>query len=267
MADILNQINDLLIKAWEDVQEYLPHIVACAVILIMGYILGRTVQKVINLILVKTGARRYLERVEEREGREMGVSISDIIGIIVKWIIYIIAVMSAISVLGITGLNEIMTSLVSYFPNIIFALAILVIGIVLGDKAAGVVRYTCEELSVPKYWLMGNVVRYLIYTIVIIIALSQLRVSIDILVIGLAVILAALGVVLVLALKEIAPNVAAALHIIHNTPFKIGDVVEVDGNEGVVDKIGLVSTTIKTDKEKIVIPNSRFVENVIKKKL
>ncbi|MCD6466572.1 MAG: mechanosensitive ion channel [Methanomicrobia archaeon] len=263
----MNQIEDLLAKAWENIQEYFPHIVACIVILIMGYIVGRLAQKAIDLILKKTGMRRYLERVEEREGRDIGISISSFIGVIVKWIIYIVAIMSAISVLGITGLNEIMAQLVTYLPNIIFALVIAALGIIIGDKAAGFVRYTCEELKVPKYWIMGNVTRYLIYAIVIIIALSQLRVSTDVLIIGITVVLAAFGVTLILALKEIAPNMAAGFHLIHDTPFKVGDIIEIDGNEGVVDSIGLVSTTIKTKEEKIVIPNSKFLENVVKKKL
>ncbi len=263
----MNQIDDLLVNAWENIKEYLPHIVACIVILIMGYIVGRLAQKAIDLILKQTGMRRYLERVEEREGRDIGISISSFIGVIVKWVIYLVAIMSAISVLGVRGLNEIMAQLVTYLPNIIFALVIVILGIVIGDKAAGFVRYTCEELKVPKYWIMGNMIRYLIYAIVIVIALAQLKISTDVLIIGIAVILAALGVTLILALKEIAPNMAAGFHLIHDTPFKIGDIVEIDGNEGVVDNIGLISTTIKAKEEKIIIPNSKFLENVVKKKL
>ena len=263
----MSQIDDLLVRAWENLKEYFPNIVACVVILIMGYIVGRLAQKAIDLILKKTGMRRYLERVEEREGRDIGISISSFIGVIIKWIIYLVAIMSAISVLGVTGLNEIMAQLVTYLPNIIFALVIVILGIVIGDKAAGFVRYTCEELKVPKYWIMGNMIRYLIYAIVIVIALAQLKISTDVLIIGIAVVLAALGVTLILALKEIAPNMAAGFHLIHDTPFKIGDIVEIDGNEGVVDNIGLISTTIKAKEEKIIIPNSKFLENVVKKKL
>ena len=263
----MSQIDDLLVRAWENVKEYFPNIVACVVILIMGYIVGRLAQKAIDLILKQTGMRRYLERVEEREGRDIGISISSFIGVIVKWIIYLVAIMSAISVLGVSGLNEIMAQLVTYLPNIIFALVIVILGIVIGDKAAGFVRYTCEELKVPKYWIMGNMIRYLIYAIVIVIALAQLKISTDVLIIGIAVVLAAFGVTLILALKEIAPNMAAGFHLIHDTPFKIGDIVEIDGNEGVVDNIGLISTTIKAKEEKIIIPNSKFLENVVKKKL
>ncbi|MCK4432893.1 MAG: hypothetical protein KAV48_03065, partial [Methanomicrobia archaeon] len=157
----MSQIDDLLVRAWENVKEYFPNIVACVVILIMGYIVGRLAQKAIDLILKQTGMRRYLERVEEREGRDIGISISSFIGVIVKWIIYLVAIMSAISVLGVSGLNEIMAQLVTYLPNIIFALVIVILGIVIGDKAAGFVRYTCEELKVPKYWIMGNMIRYL----------------------------------------------------------------------------------------------------------
>jgi small-conductance mechanosensitive channel len=263
----MDRIGDLLDKTWENIEEYFPNIIAAVVILIVGYILGRIAQKSIDIILKRTGMRRYIERVEEREGRDIGISISDLIGVIVKWVIYIVAIMSAISVLGITGLNEVMTQLVTYLPNIIFALIILMLGIVIGDKVASVVRYTCEELKVPKYWIIGNVTRYLIYIVAIVVALSQLRVQTEILTIAVAVILGAFGVVLILALKEIGPSMAAGFHLIHNTPFKIGDIVEIEGEKGVVDNIGMISTTIKTEKEKIIIPNAKFVKETVKKKL
>ncbi len=267
MNDIMERINELLERAWDNIGEYFPNIVAAIVILIVGYVIGRAVEKAIKLFLKKTGVHRYLEKVEEREGREIGTSVSDLIGSIAKWIIYLIAIMSAISVLGITGLNQLMTGLVTYLPNIIFALIIVAVGIIIGDKAAGFVRYTCEELNVPKYWIMGNIIRYLIYAIVIVMALTQLRINTNALIIGVAVMLTAAGVILIIALKEIAPNVAAGFHLIHDTPFKIGDLVEIEGEEGVVDDIGLVSTTIRTDEAKIVVPNSKFLEKTIKKKL
>ncbi len=263
----MNQIEDLLVKSWNNIKEFFPNIVAAGVILIIGYIIGRLAQKGIDLILKKTGMRRYLERVEEREGRDIGISISTLIGVITKWIIYIVAIMSAINVLGITGLNQVIAQLVTYLPNIVFAMIIIVLGIIIGDKAAGIVRCTCEELKIPKYWIMGNLTRYIIYAIVIIIALSQIKIRTDVLIIGITIVLMALGITLIIALKEIAPNMAAGFHLIHDTPFKIGDMIEIDGNEGVVDNIGLVSTTIKTKGEKIIIPNSKFLKNVVKKKL
>lgn len=70
-----------------------------------------------------------------------------------------------------------------------------------------------------------------------------------------------LGLVVGLAASESLGNLVAGFIIFSNKPFDLGDWVEIDTVQGIVEDVGLGATTIMTfDNEKITIPN-RIVQN------
>lgn len=69
------------------------------------------------------------------------------------------------------------------------------------------------------------------------------------------------------AFKDILQNWLAGLLIMLRQPFRIGDVISVNGHEGVVEAIETRSTIIKKfNAERIVIPNSQIYTSVIEVK-
>jgi small conductance mechanosensitive channel len=95
---------------------------------------------------------------------------------------------------------------------------------------------------------------------------------------GLMIVLAALGVdvtplfalvggasfILAFALQETLGNLAAGLMIMINRPFDEGDYVQIAGLGGTVRHVSVVSTTVTTpDNQVIVIPNSKVWGDVI----
>jgi len=59
-------------------------------------------------------------------------------------------------------------------------------------------------------------------------------------------------------------NVISGLFLIAEKPFKIGDLVTVDGVEGVVENIGLLSMTMTTFENKSVrVPNETLVKSIV----
>ncbi|MEE4271520.1 MAG: mechanosensitive ion channel family protein, partial [Thermoanaerobaculales bacterium] len=96
--------------------------------------------------------------------------------------------------------------------------------------------------------------------------------------VGLMIVLAALGVditplfalvggasfIIAFALQETLGNLAAGLMIMINRPFDEGDYVQVAGLGGTVKHVSVVSTTVTTpDNQVIVIPNSKVWGDVI----
>lgn len=74
---------------------------------------------------------------------------------------------------------------------------------------------------------------------------------------GLTALIASLGVGVGLAMNGALGNFAGGVLILFSRPFRIDDYIEVDGHEGTVEDIRLVSTHIRTyDNRLIVIPNS-----------
>lgn len=82
-----------------------------------------------------------------------------------------------------------------------------------------------------------------------------------------AAVLAAVGFAIGMALSGTLSNVAAGVMLLIFRPFRVGDVVNAAGVLGVIDEIGLFTTTFDTfDKRRIIVPNGKIfgdtIENV-----
>ncbi|NEQ55009.1 MAG: mechanosensitive ion channel [Leptolyngbya sp. SIO3F4] len=72
----------------------------------------------------------------------------------------------------------------------------------------------------------------------------------------------ALGVGLGLGLQNIAKDISSGLVLVFERPIQVGDFIELNGQMGMVDRIGPRSTDIRTlDQISIIVPNSRFLEH------
>jgi len=67
------------------------------------------------------------------------------------------------------------------------------------------------------------------------------------------------------AMKDIIANFVSGIFIYTEKPFKIGDWIEWNGNEGVVEEISLRVSRVRTfDNELLTVPNSLLTNNVVK---
>lgn len=103
-------------------------------------------------------------------------------------------------------------------------------------------------------------IKYLIYIIGGVIAISELGYNISGLIAGLGI----GGVAIALAAQDTASNIIGALMIILDKPFDVGDWIRVEDTEGSVEEFTFRSTRIREAKNSIVsIPNSTIINSSI----
>lgn len=101
---------------------------------------------------------------------------------------------------------------------------------------------------------------YLIYSIVFILALGALGVPPS----ALGTFAGLIGLGLSFALRDVIANFISGILIMINQPFKIGDQIKVDGEEGTIKDIQIRASQIKTyDGRKVIVPNSNLYNNVV----
>jgi len=106
----------------------------------------------------------------------------------------------------------------------------------------------------------ASAVRKAVMLIGVIVALSMLEIDIGPFLAGLGV----AGFVLGFALQGTLSNFASGLMILMYRPYDVGQIIDAAGVKGVVDSMNLVSTTIKTfDNQIVVIPNGEIWGGVI----
>jgi small conductance mechanosensitive channel len=117
------------------------------------------------------------------------------------------------------------------------------------------------ELSLLLRRMVVSIVRNTIMVVGVLIALSQVGISLGPLLAGLGVV----GFVVGFALQDTLSNFAAGLLILIYRPFDVEDFIEAGGVSGMVSNMSLVNTTILTfDNQTIVVPNNKIWGDVIK---
>jgi small conductance mechanosensitive channel len=120
--------------------------------------------------------------------------------------------------------------LVAYIPNVLMALALLVIGLLLIKIAVKTTQNILKNSntdSTPQIFLC-SLVRWLLKIILFVSVIAQL----DIQTTSFAAILAAAGLAIGLALQGSLANFAGGVLIILLKPMKIGDFIETQGLSG-----------------------------------
>ncbi len=102
--------------------------------------------------------------------------------------------------------------------------------------------------------------RWVVMAVGVIMALAALEVSVG----PLLAVVGAAGFVIAFALQDSLSNFASGIMILLFRPFDVGDVVDAGGASGSVKSMNLISTTIKTFDNKImVVPNNKIFGDVI----
>jgi small conductance mechanosensitive channel len=122
-----------------------------------------------------------------------------------------------------------------------------------GLKRIGNLSQLMQEFLLKAiYWLT--------FAIGLMIALSLLGVNIT----PLFAVLGGASFILAFAMQETLGNLAAGLMIMINKPFDVGDLVDTNGVLGEVEAVSIVSTTVRTlDNQVVILPNSQVWGSII----
>jgi len=150
----------------------------------------------------------------------------------------------------------------AWLVNIIFAIAIVVVGRIVVKWLVKLARKVMirSELDPILVNFLSSIANAVLLLFVFIAALDQLGVDTT----SLIALLGAAGLAIGLALQGSLQNFAAGVMLIVFRPFKLGDFIEAGGVVGVVEKISIFSTVMKTgDNREIIIPNGQIYSGAI----
>jgi small conductance mechanosensitive channel len=116
------------------------------------------------------------------------------------------------------------------------------------------------RLSHLLHRMIVSTVRSLVFIFGVLIAISQLGISLGPLLAGLGI----AGFIIGFALQDSLANFASGILILLYRPFDVGDTVEAGGVRGKVKNMSLVNTTFMTfDNQMLIVPNNKIWESVI----
>ena len=159
------------------------------------------------------------------------------------------------------GNNTILETLTNKSPDILLAIVILIVFWVLSKILKRMV-YKVLNKKRPNANIssvLSAIVKNIVLIFGFITSLGTIGINVSAIVAGLGLTGFAFG----FAFKDMLSNFISGVLIFIYQPFKIGDVIQVEGKTGKVVDINLRYVTIESDNENILIPNSISVSKVI----
>lgn len=140
-------------------------------------------------------------------------------------------------------------------PKLAAALLILFIGFWIANNLTRILKRAMTKANIDKTLrpFLASLVSILLKVMVLIAAAGQVGIETT----SFIAILGAAGLAIGLALQGSLQNFAAGAMLLVFKPYKVGDLVELQGYTGVVQEIQIFNTVLMTpDNKKVIIPNA-----------
>jgi hypothetical protein len=158
----------------------IPKVIAFAVILVVGWFIAGLIARLAARLLRAV----HFNQLADRSGfgnfvRNVGVQ-QDCAGFlanVAKWFMRLIVLVVAFDALGLPAVSDVLRQLLLWLPNLVVAMIVLVIGGLLANAAAGLVRGATASAGFQHVDMISNVARAMVWIFAIIVAVNQIGIA------------------------------------------------------------------------------------------
>jgi len=179
-ADWLN----VVVESWTTILDrfvaFVPNLIGAIIILVVGWVLGLVVALLIDRLFRIVGLQTLFEKAKVEDLIKKADTDKDttaVLASVAKWIIYLVAFISAATTLQLSAIADFLDQILNYIPEVVAAAGIVLIGMVLANFLANVIRGSVQAAGLESANTLSLVVRYSIVIFALLAALAQLGVA------------------------------------------------------------------------------------------
>ncbi len=184
------------------ISQFMVNALLVIIILLIGWLVSKAVKAVVSKTLKTAKVNELSGRIElDKLLAKGGITsdLSDLIGIVCYWLGLLVTFMVAVNSVGLTIAADLLNKVVSYVPNVIAALFILILGMFVSTLLKNIVQTAANNAGLSQGKLLAQVVETVVIVFAIFVGLEQLQIGIRITELTISIILGSLGLGLALA--------------------------------------------------------------------
>lgn len=266
----MSPIGDIFYDLLRQFLAVLPSLTGALLILLIGWLIAKSLSRLIKKLLSRSGVdalAERLNRIELVEKARIRIVPSVLLAKVIYYVLMLVIALAATDVLGIEAVSNLMADIIAYVPNLLTAFLLLFVGLLFADFAKGIVLSATKSIGIPSAGLIANFIFYFILISVAMSALGQAGIDTEFLRANLTILIA--GGVLAFALgyglasREMMANFIASFY--SKDKVKLGDTIRIGEVQGEVVAMDNSSLTLEgEDKKLIILPLSKLTsENVV----
>ncbi|MGB5295354.1 MAG: hypothetical protein WBP34_10415 [Thermoanaerobaculia bacterium] len=249
--------------------EVTPKIIIGILLLLVALVVAKVIEKILQVglkrlrfdsLLARPGIDQSLQRMGLRQ------PMSQVIPRLIYFLLLFLFARAAADALGLDAVSQAIGSFLSYVPNLVAGILILLLGSVGGQFAGKTVAQASESAGIEYGSTLGRLVSALVMFVAAIMALGQLQIETDIIGVVTTCFLAGLALAFALSFglgsRDISRNIIAGFYA--RKVFELGEEMEIAGERGVLRAITPTQTLLERDGRTIAISNGVFLEQVVK---
>jgi hypothetical protein len=265
---MVNIILESLQEVLRQIIGVLPNIIGALVLLLLGWILAKTVSAIIARILRRIGLDKLADKLNETDAfRESNITIRPVIIIqkFLYWTIFLIFILSATETLGLDILTQQVSKIIDFIPKLLTAMIIMGIGFYLADAIKRMVGNAAQAFGIPSWKVISYGVFYVLMIAISITALEQAGIMTDIIKWNIYIVLAGVFLAFAIAYGFAARNVLTSILTSYysKSSFSVGLIIELEGYKGTIVKMDNVSFTLDLGTEYVVFPQSKLLNDKV----
>ena len=242
------------------------HVWFALVVLVVGVAVALLLGTLTRRVLEGLGVPDSIEGTSfERTARNFDTSTVELLGWLVRYFVIGVAVLAALSIANVNYADRFWSQVVEFLPMLFFAVVIIIVGIVVGDKVGLLIAERLRGVKLPQVGIIPAAAKFTVFFLAALIALSQLGVATAALVVVLAAYLFAVVFLGGIAFRDMLQSGAAGTYLLLTQPYAIGDEVRVGDTGGIVQEVDLFVTHVENDGEEYIVPNRKvFDEGIVR---
>lgn len=186
----------------QQIISYLPSLLAGILLLVAGWIVGWIVKRIVVQLLFVLRFERLFTRLQWRQAlskADIRYALFGFIGNIAFFIVLLVFLNSALYAMKLTVLSNLIERGVLFVPRLIVALVIFGIGWIIARRVANSVYIALIKEDVPNYSLISRFTKFIIILFFSAMALVEIDIAIEIVIIGFTTVIISLSVLAVVA--------------------------------------------------------------------
>ncbi|MFO7990863.1 MAG: mechanosensitive ion channel [Thermoplasmata archaeon] len=128
---------------------FIPRALIAALLIVIGLYVGTLISEMVIKALKKTGIQKKIGEIDKHL-RQTGYGMLDIFGIIIKIWVLLFFVQAALDILSIAALTDILNPIILYFPRIVTAFFVVLIGLIVADYIVEMIRKWLKSTEMGK---------------------------------------------------------------------------------------------------------------------
>jgi hypothetical protein len=165
-----------LTDAWTRIATFVPKLLGFILILVVGYLIAKLVERLVDALLERVGFDRWVERGSLRDALARSrFDASDILATIAFWTVLLFALQLAFGVFGPNPISDLLFGIIAFLPNLFVAIVVLVIAAALAKVVTDLLTATLGTVSGGEW--IAKAAGLSILVLGIFMALSQLQIA------------------------------------------------------------------------------------------